>query len=309
MLKTIQILTSQDQPVSHWVTNMNKAINIRNLNHYRKYLRVSNGDINGFFTLFLDNVVSIAALVFLLISFGFPKSIIYENIVPAICLGVFIGDLIFFVMSVSLSEKHGNENMTAMPLGFDLPTAVGIGLTVIGPAFLVLQNEYGDVDVAARQAWYIGAGATVTMGLIKFVLAFFGNAIEKFIPKVGLIGPIAGIGLVWLGANALLGTYSVAFVGLLSLSIVVYCLVCGFRFPGNIPGAAAAILISTFVFYCVGQVDAFGVLGAPSSIPGLGDYLGFYPGFSGIGCVSVIVGTHVVLHCHHCAFWCFGDQY
>lgn len=233
------------------------------------------GDLNAFFALFFDNVVNLFILAEILVSFGFPREFIYTRIIPGTALGVLIGDLVYTWMAFRLARRTGRDDITAMPLGIDMPSTVGIAIIVLGPSFLVFREVLGDVGQAALYSWYTGIGTMLWMGVIKLICAFIGPYIQRKVPSAGMVGSIAGIGLVWLGAQGIIGVYELPFVGLLSLVIIVFTLIGHFEFPFKIPGAAAAVLVGTLVYYGMGLSGALEGMKLPFNLPGL-DGLGLH---------------------------------
>ncbi len=227
------------------------------------------GDLNAFFALFFDNVVNLFVLSEILVSFGFPREFIYTRIIPGTALGVLIGDLVYTWLAFRLARRTGRDDITAMPLGIDMPSTVGIAIIVLGPSFLAFKEIFGDVEQAAHYAWYTGIGTMLWMGVIKSICAFLGPYIQRMVPSAGMVGSIAGIGLVWLGAQGLIGVYELPFVGLLSLVIIVFTLIGHFDFPLKIPGAAAAVLVGTLVYYGMGLTGALEGMNLAFKIPGL----------------------------------------
>jgi AGZA family xanthine/uracil permease-like MFS transporter len=86
------------------------------------------GDLNGFFGLMFDNVTVLSFLAGILIFvFQFPADIVYTKMFPGTAFGVLFGDLAYTWMAFKLAKKHKNPNVTAMPLGLDTPSTIGIG--------------------------------------------------------------------------------------------------------------------------------------------------------------------------------------
>ena len=107
-----------------------------------KYSWFSIGDINGFFGLMIDNMTVLSLMSGILIFvFKFPSEIIFHKMIPGTALGVLFGDLVYTWMAINLAKKTGNNNVTAMPLGLDTPSSIGIAFTVLGPCFLLLKNQ------------------------------------------------------------------------------------------------------------------------------------------------------------------------
>src|SRR6476660_2751187 len=102
-----------------------------------RYQCFTAGDLNGFFGLMIDNMTVLSFLAGLLIvGFQFPADIVYKRMFPGTALGVLLGDLVYTCMAFKLPRKTNNPAVTAMPLGLDTPSTIGIALTVLGPAFV-----------------------------------------------------------------------------------------------------------------------------------------------------------------------------
>ena len=153
-------------------------------------------DINGFLGLLFDNLTVLSFLSGILVfGFKFPADIVYQRMFPGSALGVLVGDLVYTAMAIRLSRKTGNPNVTAMPLGLDTPSTIGLALLVLGPAFVGLKSKGLSDRDAAMMTWYIGMATMIYMGLLKVALSFAGGWLQRVIPQAGLLGSLAGIGL------------------------------------------------------------------------------------------------------------------
>lgn len=255
------------------------------------YKWATRGDINAFFALFLDNVVNLFVLSAILTGFGMPKEFVYERIIPGTAIGVMVGDLLYSWMAFRAAKRTGNMKLTAMPLGLDMPTTVGIAFAVMFPAFTMFNDQLGDPHRAAELAWYIGIGSTLWMAVIKFIGAYAARPIQKAVPAAGLVGSLAGIGLVWLGVHAFLGIYEMAYVGLVSLVILIFTLIALHKFPFNLPGAAATVLVGTLLFYFLGLTGVLGRLGTEFGLPGLEGFGFHFPSPEGGGFKEMFAGS------------------
>ena len=231
----------------------------------------TSGDLNAFFALFLDNVVNLVILAGILMGFGFPKDIIFGKMIPGTALGVLIGDGVYTYMAYRLAKKTGRDDVTAMPLGLDTPSTIGIAFTVLVPAFLFFKGQGNSADQAGLFAWYVGMATMLWMGGIKVVTALLGEYIQKLVPAAGLLGSIAGIGLVWLAANQFIKTMEIPLVGLVAMGFILITMVARYKLPWNIPGAAAAVVIGALVYYVSASLDVFGVKGCRWSKKDRGD--------------------------------------
>src|SRR5438874_13808721 len=106
-----------------------------------KYRWFTSGDLNGFFGLMFDNMTVLSFLAGILIfGFQFPADIVYTRMFPGTAFGVLVGDVIYTWMAFRLARRTGNTKVTAMPLGLDTPSSIGLALTVLGSAFVGLKG-------------------------------------------------------------------------------------------------------------------------------------------------------------------------
>jgi AGZA family xanthine/uracil permease-like MFS transporter len=107
-----------------------------------RYRWAAAGDVNAFFGLMLDNVMNLVILAGILIFvFGFPEDLVYRRMFPGTALGVMFGDLVYTWMAFRLAKKEGRSDVTAMPLGLDAPSTIGMAFTVLGPAYLAAKSR------------------------------------------------------------------------------------------------------------------------------------------------------------------------
>jgi AGZA family xanthine/uracil permease-like MFS transporter len=233
------------------------------------------GDASACFALALDNLTNLVLLSAILVGgFGFPADVLHEKMIPGTALGVCLGDLAYSWMAVRLARRSGRLDVTAMPLGLDTPSTVGIAVAVLGPTW----KATGD----AILTWQVGMATLVLMGMVKVGASFLGDAIRRTVPQAGLLGSIGGVGLVLLGFLPLGHIFEAPIAGLAALGLILYTLVARLPLPGRIPGALLAVLLGTALHYLVGAVGLAGHFQAPAleltlafPIPTLGFLDGF----------------------------------
>ena len=214
------------------------------------------GDINGFFGLMFDNL-TVLSFVYAILVFGFkfPADIVATRMFPGTALGVLFGDLVYTWMAFRLAKRTGNPNVTAMPLGLDTPSSIGVALAVLGPAFLGYKAAGMSDHDAGMMTWYVGMATMVNVGIIKLIFSFFGPWLQRVIPQAGLLGSLAGIGLVLIGLIPMIDIFRLPVVGMFALGLVLYTLVANIRLPGNFPGVAAAVFGGTALFYIMAAAN------------------------------------------------------
>jgi adenine/guanine/hypoxanthine permease len=265
------------------------------------------GDINGFFGLMFDNLTVLSFLAaILVVGFQYPADIVYTKMFPGTALGVLFGNLCYTWMAVQL-QKAGNKEVTAMPLGLDTPSTIGLALTVLGPCYLALKGRGLDERQAAMMTWQVGMATMVMIGLCKLVLSFFGSWVQRIVPRAGLLGSLAGIGLVLIGFLPLLDVFGLPLVGVIALGIILYNLVAHRQLPFNSPGVLVAVVTGTVLYYGLAQLNLLGVsfvkpelnlhLGWPAPtlgfLDGFGEALKYLPIALPFGILTVVGGINV----------------
>lgn len=275
----------------------------------RHYPWIAPGDINGFFGLVVDNLSILGFLATALIGiFGFPAEFVFTRMFPGTALGVLVGNLIYTVMARRLAQRSGRNDVTAMPLGLDAPTTIGMALLVLGPAFVAYKQAGMDENAAALATWHLGMAAMMVMGLLKVVLSFFGDAVSRLVPRAGLLGSIAGIALMLMGFLPLIEAMRVPIIGLVTLGLLLYALIAKGPIPWHMPGVLFAFLVGITLYFGLG---AGGLLGSgyhPPSVPtlrlalpwptlgfvdGLGDLVRYLPLVLPFGLLMVVGGINV----------------
>ncbi len=231
-----------------------------------KYTWFVAGDINGFFGLMFDNLTVLSFLAgTLTLVYGYPADIVYGKMFPGTALGVLLGDIIYTWMALRLARRTGRTDVTAMPLGLDTPSTIGIALAVLGPAFLAMKaNGLAERD-AAMMTWYIGMATMVSIGIAKIALSFVGSWVQKVVPQAGLLGSLGGIGLALIGFIPMVEVLGMPLVGMVALGLVLYTVVAKNRLPANFPGVFAAVAIGTALYYVFAPMGFVGGTYAPPS--------------------------------------------
>lgn len=222
------------------------------------------GDVNAFFGLILDNVVNLAILAGILVgAFGFPADIVYRRMFPGTAFGVMIGDLAYTWLAFRLAKRTGRSDITAMPLGLDSPSTIGMAFAVLGPAFVAAKARMPVAD-AATLAWQVGMAAMVMIGVFKLGMTFVGDRIRRIVPQAGLLGSIGGVGIALLGTLQLGEVFSEPIAGMVAFGIILYALVARIRLPFRAPEVLASVAVGAAIYYALG---AAGLLVHPIAVP------------------------------------------
>jgi AGZA family xanthine/uracil permease-like MFS transporter len=203
------------------------------------------GEITAFLALFFDNVgVLIFFSAILVFTFNYPAEIILTHMIPGTAVGICAGDLVYTWLAIRLSRKTGRTDVTAMPLGIDTPSTIGIAYAVMGPAYIATRD--------AQLTWHIGMATLFMIGAVKILTSFFGGWVQRIIPTAGLLGPLAGIGLLLLGFLPMIEIFNEAVVGMVALGLIFTTLMTKLHLPGRLPGVLAAVILGTGIHFALG---------------------------------------------------------
>jgi AGZA family xanthine/uracil permease-like MFS transporter len=230
-----------------------------------RYQWAALGDVNAFFGLMLDNIADLLLAVGLLAGvFEFPAAFALSYMVPGTAVGVMVGDLLFFWMAFAVARRTGRNDITAMPLGLDTPSTFGMVFFVLGPAFQYARFQLNlTPDDAAAYAWRIGICSMFVSGLFKLACSFGSHWVRTSLPRAGLLGSLAAIALVLISFLPMLEIMHYPVVGFTALAVVLTTIVANIRFPFRVPGALAALLVGSAVYYIM---QAGGWLGYESHV-------------------------------------------
>jgi len=218
----------------------------------RTYRWATAGDINAFFGLMLDNLANLILTVGLLATaYNFPATFALRFMLPGTAIGVVVGDLVFTWMAFRLARRSGRNDITAMPLGLDTPSTIGMVLFVLGPAFSAATKAGLSPDMAARHTWQVGICAIVASGIFKLACAPASGWIRRTVPRAGLLGSLAAVALVLISFLPLVEMLHYPVVGFVSLGIILTTLVARVDLPWRLPGAAGALLVGGGIYYAM----------------------------------------------------------
>ncbi|MFT4255671.1 MAG: hypothetical protein QM599_01695 [Pseudoxanthomonas sp.] len=217
-------------------------------------------DLNGFFGLAVDNLSILGFISSVLVgAFGVPADVVFGKMFPGTALGVLLGNLAYTWMARRLAASSGRDDVTAMPLGLDAPTSIGMALLVLGPAFIGFRSQGLDEHAAGIATWQLGMASLVVIGVFKLALSFAGDWVTRALPRAALLGSIGGAALALLGFLPLVELLRAPVAGFVTFGLLLYVLVAKGRLPVRMPGVLFALLVGIALHYGLGIAG----LGAP----------------------------------------------
>jgi AGZA family xanthine/uracil permease-like MFS transporter len=187
--------------------------------------------------------------------------------VPGTAVGVLVGDLLFFWLAFRLARRSGSNSITAMPLGLDTPSTLGMIFFVLGPSFNAAKEAGMDEHAAAIHTWHVGICAIFVSGIFKLLCSVGSNWVRRVFPRAGLLGSLAAIALVLISFLPLLEILHSPIVGFVSLAVVLTTLVARIELPLKLPGAVGSLLVGGLMYYALRAAESSGILPPALALP------------------------------------------
>src|SRR5271167_937889 len=147
-------------------------------------------DIDGFFGLFIDNVVQLLVVVGLCPALaGLPEWLVVGRILPGIAVSLVAGNLFYAWQAHRLSQRTGKP-VTALPFGVNTVSLFAFIFLILGPVY----HQTHDADLA----WKVSLVAGFLGGVVEIAASFFGAWIRRHTPRAALLSALAGVGITFI---------------------------------------------------------------------------------------------------------------
>jgi AGZA family xanthine/uracil permease-like MFS transporter len=210
-------------------------------------------DLDGFFGLFVDNLIQLLLILTLCSSpylcgmTGDSAYLLYRHILPGAAVSILIGNLFYAWQARKLALATGRSDVTALPYGINTPSLLVYVFFVMAPAFKkAVDDGMAPVD-AAEAAWEMGLLACIGSGLIEFFGAFVADAIRKQTPRAALLSTLAGIAIGFISMTFALQIFQKPLIAMLPLAIVLITYFARVPFPFHLPGGLISVALGTAI--------------------------------------------------------------
>ena len=163
----------------------------------KSLLKVGRGDIDGFFGLFVDNLVQLLMIVSLCALCGIQShsELLLDYILPGAAISILIGNIFYAWQAYRLGKKESRSDVTALQYGINTPSLIIYIFFVMKPAYDAqyagLIEDGLSIEVAtaqaARFAWQLGLIACLGSGLIEFFGSLFAEIVRVKTPPGGVV--------------------------------------------------------------------------------------------------------------------------
>ncbi len=194
------------------------------------------GDIDGFFGLFIDNLLQLMLIVVLCqTACGFPLAFIVGRILPGAALSILLGNFFYAWQARKLSLKTGRKDVTALPYGINTISLLAFIFLIMAPVY----HETGNVDFT----WKVGLLACLLSGLFEIGGAFFGDWLKRHTPRAALLSALAGVALTFIAMGFTFQIFSSPIIGLVPMVMILSTYAGRIKLPLGLPGGLVAVTI------------------------------------------------------------------
>lgn len=198
-------------------------------------------DLDGFFGLFVDNLVQLLLIVALCGGLcgmsGDNASYLYARILPGAAVSILFGNILYAWQAHRLARREGRGDVTALPYGINTPSLLVYVFFVLVPVY----QETGNVELT----WRMGLLACLGSGIIEFLGAFVAERIRLRTPRAALLSTLAGIAIGFISMTFVLRIWSSPLVAMVPTAIVLITYFSTARLPMGLPGGFVAIVAGT----------------------------------------------------------------
>jgi len=230
-----------------------------------RFLRISKGDLDGFFGLFVDNLLQLL-LIFTLCPLlcGISAAEVASKILPGAALSILAGNFFFAWQAWRVAKREGREDVTAMPYGINTVSLFAYIVFIMAPIY----RQTND----AALAWKAGLFACFISGVMELIGAFVGDALRRHAPRAALLSSLAGIAITFIAMGFVFQIFATPALGLLPMLIILVCYASKLNLPLGLPAGFVAVVMGTVLAWVL---RAAGL--APGAVPVDATSWGFHP--------------------------------
>jgi AGZA family xanthine/uracil permease-like MFS transporter len=229
------------------------------------FLRISRGDLDGFFGLFVDNLLQLL-LIFTLCPMlcGIPTEVVIARILPGAALSILIGNLFYAWQAWKLAKQEKREDVTALPYGINTVSLFAYIVFIMAPIYRQTQD--------ATLAWKAGLFACFIGGVMELIGAFVGDLLRRNAPRAALLSSLAGIAITFIAMGFVFQIYATPALGLLPMLLILICYASRLKLPLGLPAGFVAVVIGTVLAVIL---RTLGIAPAAQSVASTA--IGFHP--------------------------------
>lgn len=213
------------------------------------------GDLDGFFGLFIDNLIQLIMIVILCNQvLKMPGEFVYGRILPGVAASLFIGNVFYAFQARGLQIRTGQHQVTALPYGVNTVSLFAYVLFVMKPVL----EQTNDVDLT----WRVGLAACLGSGIIELAGAFVAGWVKLVTPRAALLATLAGIAITFISMDFCFRIFADPLIGFAPVAFIFLQYIGRLYLPAGIPAGLVAVVTGTALAWGLGRMDGSKLISA-----------------------------------------------
>jgi AGZA family xanthine/uracil permease-like MFS transporter len=217
------------------------------------------GDVDGFFGLFVDNLLQLMLVYALGQACGFDTRFVSEVIMPGAAVSILLGNLYYAWQARRLMKRENRSDVTALPYGINTPSLFVFLFGIMAPVYIQETNQGTSHEAARDLAWQAGLFAAFLSGLIEALGAFAGPWLRKHTPRAALLSALAGIAITFISMSFIFQMFASPLIALVPLVVILIAYAGRLRFPLGLPGGLISILAGVILAWVLFGLESAGL--------------------------------------------------
>ncbi len=194
------------------------------------------GDIDGFFGLFIDNLLQLMLIQVLCTTVvKLPAELVVGRILPAAAVSILIGNLFYAWQAYDLMRRTGRTDVTALPYGINTPSLFAYIFLVMAPVYQQTQN--------AQLAFQLGLFACFGSGLMETAGAFCADWLRRHTPRAALLTALAGVAITFISMNFIFQLFAAPAIAVLPTLVILFAYAARMKLPLRLPAGLVAVVL------------------------------------------------------------------
>jgi AGZA family xanthine/uracil permease-like MFS transporter len=258
----------------------------------------SRGDLDGFFGLFIDNLLQLMLIAVLCEqACGLPRELIIGRMLPGAALSVLAGNFFYAWQARRLMAKTGRNDVTALPYGINTPSLMAFVFLVMAPVYHQTLEQTHNAESAWHLTWQVGLFACIISGIIEIIGAFVGDWLRRHTPLAALLSALAGVAITFIAMGFIFQIFASPVIAIIPMMLILASYAGRLKLPMGVPGGFVAVLLGVAIAWMSRLLGATWFQPAPINyhfglhlpVPAFGDAFALLTGPQGWQYMGVIL--------------------
>lgn len=203
------------------------------MTHAKWFVR---GDLDGFFALFIDNLLQLMLIALLCPAVcGLPEKLVAGTILPGAAISILFGNLFYSWQARRLAIATGRTDVTALPYGINT-------VSLFAFIFLIMAPVYAETQSSVL-TWQVGLVACFASGVMEIIGAFVGDWLRQHTPRAALLSALAGIAITFIAMGFIFQIFAAPMIAFVPMFIILIGYAARIKWPYHMPAGLIAVLL------------------------------------------------------------------